>query len=306
MLVTRPRNLAPGRIFQLDTFPRIGLELLHAERDALGLGVEANDLNLDVLPDIQRFGGVVDAPPGDIGDVQQPIDPAEIDKRAVIGDVLDDAVEDLAFLEAGDQLRALLGAALFEHGAARDDDVAARAVHLQDLKRLLRAQQRGDIAHRPDVDLTARQKCHRAVEVDCKPALYAAEYDAGDALVRLKALFQLGPGFFAAGFFARQLRFAVLVFHPLEEDLDGVSDMEFGIAAAGGELLERHPAFRFEADIDQDGIVLDGDDPALDDRAFEAVRHPHRFIEKCGEIFFRRRLCSLRCQSHSFSLIPQN
>ncbi len=46
----------------------------------------------------------------------------------------DDAVDDLPFGEALDQTGALLGAGLFEHGAARDDDVAAAAVHLQDLK----------------------------------------------------------------------------------------------------------------------------------------------------------------------------
>ena len=91
---------------------------------------------------MQRFGRVVDAPPGDVGDVQQAVDAAEIDEGAVIGDVLDDAVEDLAFLERGDQLRALLGAALLEHGAARHHDVAARAVHLEDLEGLRRAEQR--------------------------------------------------------------------------------------------------------------------------------------------------------------------
>ena len=125
MLVTRPVNLAPGRIFGGDTFPGIGLELLHAEADALGLGVEADDLHLDRLADGQRLGRVVDALPGDVGDVEQAVDAAEIDERAVVGDVLDHAVEDLAFLEALDQLAALLGAGLLEDGAARDDDVAA-------------------------------------------------------------------------------------------------------------------------------------------------------------------------------------
>ena len=143
MLVTRPRELGAGRVFELDALPRIGFELLHAERDALRLGVEANDLDLDVLADIERLRGVVDAPPGDVGDVQQAVDPAQIDKGAVIGDVLDDAVEDLALLEAGDEFGALLGAAFLEHGAARHDDVAARAVHLEDLERLRRAQGAG-------------------------------------------------------------------------------------------------------------------------------------------------------------------
>ena len=130
-------ELGAGRVFELDALPRIGFELLHAERDALRLGVEADDLNLDVLADIQRLGRMIDAAPGDIGDVQQTVDAAEIDERAVIGDVLDDAVEDLAFLQAGHQLRARFGAALFEHGAARHHDIAARAIHLEDLERLL-------------------------------------------------------------------------------------------------------------------------------------------------------------------------
>ena len=82
---------------------------------------------------------MVDAPPGDVGDVQQPVDAAEIDKSAVIGNVLDHTIENLAFFEAGDQLRALLGAAFLEHRAARNDDVAARAVHLEDLEGLRRS-----------------------------------------------------------------------------------------------------------------------------------------------------------------------
>ena len=266
-------ELGAGRIFQIDAFPRVGFELLHAERDALRLGVEADHLHLDVLPDVERLGGMIDPPPGDVGDMQQTVDPAEIDEGAVVGDVLDDAVEDLAFLEARDQLRTLLGAALFEHGPARHDDVAARTVHLQYLKRLLRAEQRGDVAHRPDIDLAARQKRDGAVQIDGEAALDPAEDHPGHPLVRLKAFFELGPGLLAARFFARQLGLAVLVLHAFEKDLDGVADVEAWFAAAGGEFLQGDAAFRFEADIDQHRVVFDGDDPTLDDRAFETVGH---------------------------------
>ena len=153
MLVTRPVYLAPDRVLGGDALPRIGLELLHAQRDALGLRIEPDDLHLDLLADLQRLGRVVDAAPRDVGDVQQPIDAAEIDERAVVGDVLHHAVEDLAFLQALDQFAALLGAGLLQHGAAGDHDVAAGAVHLEDLERLRRAHQRADVAHRADVDL---------------------------------------------------------------------------------------------------------------------------------------------------------
>ena len=125
-------------------------------------GLKRMTCTLTVWPMVQRLGRMVDALPGDVGDVQQAVDAAEIDERAVVGDVLDHAVEHLAFLQAGDQLGALLGAALFEHGAARHHDVAAAAVHLEDLERLRRAHQRADVAHRADVDLAARQEGHGA------------------------------------------------------------------------------------------------------------------------------------------------
>src|SRR5262245_33764843 len=97
-------ELGIGRVFELDALPGVGLELLHPKRYPLGLRVETDDVDLDALADIQGLGGMVDAPPGDVGDMQQAIAPAEIDKGAVVGDVLDDAVEDLPLLEAGDQL----------------------------------------------------------------------------------------------------------------------------------------------------------------------------------------------------------
>ena len=66
-----------------------------------------------------------------------------------------------------------------------------------------------------------------------------------------------------------------------------------GCGASGGEFLQRHAALRFEADIDQHGIVLDRDDPAFDDGAFETAGDAQRFVEKRGETLFRRRLPGL-------------
>src|SRR5208337_328551 len=193
-------DLVPG----LDIGPRIFLQLLHAKRDAMGLVVDLDDAHLDLLADGQHLARVVDPPPGDVGDVQEAVDAAEVDERAVVGEVLDRAVDDLALGQVGDDLVALLGPALLEHGAAGDNDVAAAAVHFQDLERLRHVHQRRDVAHRPDVDLAARQKGHGAVEVDGEAALDLVEDDALDLLVLLEGLLELDPALLAAGLVARQ------------------------------------------------------------------------------------------------------
>ena len=219
----------PSGILGLDALPRIGLQLLHAERDAVRFVVDLDDLDLHLLADVEHFGRVIDAAPGDVGDVQQAVDAAEVHERAVVGDVLDHAVDDLTLFEVLHQFLALLGAGLFQHGAARDDDVAAPAIHFQDLERLIDVHQRRDVADRPDVDLRARQERHRAVEIDGEAALDLIEDDAGDFLVGLERLLELAPAFLAARLVAREHRLAERVLDALQIDFNFVADLEFAL-----------------------------------------------------------------------------
>src|SRR3546814_7637578 len=71
-----------------DLFPRIAFELLHAEADALGVAVDADDLHVDRVTDVDDFARVVDALVAHVGDMEQAVDAAEVDKRTIIGDVL--------------------------------------------------------------------------------------------------------------------------------------------------------------------------------------------------------------------------
>src|SRR6185312_10329731 len=114
---------------------------------------------------------------------------------------------------------------------------------LEDLERLRRAEQGGDIAHRADIYLAAGQERHGAIEIDGEAAFDAAENGAVDALVRLKALFEQGPGFLPPRLVAADLRLAVLVFHPFEEDFDDVARLDVGAAPRPLKFLEGHPAF---------------------------------------------------------------
>ena len=283
MLVTRPLKRGADRILGLDALPRIVEQLLHAERDAVGLVVDLDDLDLHLLADVEHLGRMIDAPPGDVGDVQQAVDAAEIDERAVVGDVLDHAVDDLALFEVLHQLLALLGAGLFQHGAARDHDVAAAAIHLQDLERLRLVHQRRHVADRPDVDLRARQERHRAVEIDGEAALDLIEDDALDLLVVLERLLELAPAFLAARLVAREHRFAERILDALEIDLDVVADLDLGGAAGPGEFAQRHAAFGLEPDVDDREVLLDPDDRALDDGPFLQMAVAERLIEHAAK-----------------------
>ncbi|MGC4033199.1 MAG: hypothetical protein QM754_15985 [Tepidisphaeraceae bacterium] len=82
---------AAGRVLLGDAFPRVLLDLLHAERDFLLVLVDLEDLDLDLLALGDDFARVVDAlRPGHLGDVDEAFNAGfEFAERAVRHDVDD-------------------------------------------------------------------------------------------------------------------------------------------------------------------------------------------------------------------------
>ena len=124
-----------------------------------------------------------------------------------------------------------------KYRTARDHDVAAPAIHFQDLEWLGRIHQRADIADRTDVDLAAWQKRHGAVEIHRKAALDAAEDHALDPFALLELLLQPDPAFLAPRLLARQHRLTERVFHALQIDFDGVANGELRGRARARQIL---------------------------------------------------------------------
>jgi len=230
---------------------------------------------------------VRDTLPAHVGDVQKAVDAAQVHERAVVGDVLDDAVADFAFLQLADQFGALFGAGLFQDGATRDDDVAARAVHFQDGEGLFLAHQRADVADRTDVHLRARQEGRGAAQVDGEAALHAADDHAVDRHAFGEHDFQTGPGFLAAGLVAADDRFAQRVLDALQIDLDVIADLGDHRAFADAELAGRDTTFGLQTDVDDYDVLLDADHAAVDDLAFAEIAAAEALVEKRGEIVAR-------------------
>jgi hypothetical protein len=122
------------RVAARDVLPRIRAELLEPEADALALAVELEDAHVDLVAHVDDFGRMLDALPRHVRDVQQAVDAAEVDERTVVGEVLDHALDDRAFLQLVEQLAALGAVFLLDDRAARDDDVVALLVELDDLE----------------------------------------------------------------------------------------------------------------------------------------------------------------------------
>ena len=146
---------------------------------------------------------MLDALPRHVGDVQQAIDAAEVDERAVVGEVLDRALDHRAFLQVVHERRALGGEFLLHDRAARDHDVIALLVELDDLELERLALEVGGIAHRAHVDQRARQERAYVLDLDREAALHAAGDDAGDDLGLVEGLLEARPGAGAFGLLAR-------------------------------------------------------------------------------------------------------
>lgn len=97
-------DLGADRVALGDINPGICTELLESERYTGTLTVELQNLDLNLVADIDDLGRMLDALPGHIGDVKKSVNAAEVNECAVVSEVLDDTLDDLAFLEVGKKL----------------------------------------------------------------------------------------------------------------------------------------------------------------------------------------------------------
>src|SRR5690606_30255778 len=260
-------HAAVGRVAAGDVVPRILAQLLQSQRDAVALAVELQHAHFQLVADVDHLGRMAHALPRHVGDVQQAVDAAQVHEGAVVGQVLDHALELGALDQLLQQLLALLGVLALDHRAAGDDHVVALAVQLDELELQLLAFQVGRIAHRTDVDQRARQERADVLDVDGETTLDLAADAAGDGLVLLQRLFQLVPHHRALGLLARQHGLAEAVLDRVERDLDLVAHANVDLAVLVTELLDRHDAFGLQSGVDHHHVAADVHDGTGDDGA---------------------------------------
>src|SRR4029079_15492611 len=151
--------------------------------------------------------------------------------------VLDDALDDCAFLQALEQLLALLGELALDDRTARNNDVVALAIQLDDLELELLAFEIGRIAHGAHVAEGARQERTDVLDVGGEAALDLAGNAAGHCGVGGLRFLELVPPQRTLGFLAREHRLAEAILDGVERDLDLVAYVDFELALLILDLL---------------------------------------------------------------------
>src|SRR5213594_1261017 len=255
-------RLGAGGVRLLDTLPRVRRLLLVAERDAARLAVEVEDDHLDLVTDLEDLRGMADSAPAHVGHVQQPVDPTEIDEGAVVRDVLHGAGEHHALGQHLERVLLLLLALLLEDRAAGEHHVAAAAIELDDLRPDRLAHHGGQVLHRPEVHLRARQE-RLDPDVDGEAALDDLDHPPLDRRGFLVRLGDRVPNLDLVGLVLREDDEAFGVLLGLEVDLDLLAHLRQH--AVPVELLDRDRSLALVTHVHEHLARADVDDTAADD-----------------------------------------
>ena len=155
--------------------------------------VDVEHLDGDLVADLHDRARVVDVLPRQLGHVDETVHAAEVDEGAEVDDRRHDTVADLARLEVGEELVALLALGLLEVRAARQHDVVAVLVELDDLALERAADERVQVADAAQVDERRGEEAAQA-DVEDEAALDDLDDGAGDDLVLLLERLDRAPG----------------------------------------------------------------------------------------------------------------
>ena len=271
--MTLPGTTWPIGVGAGELLPRVFLRGLQRQRDPLAVHVDVEHLDGDLLAHLDHLGRVVDVLPGQLRDVHQAVDAAEVHEGAEVHDAADHSAADLALLQRGEEVLAHLGLGLLQPRPAGQHDVVPVLVQLDDLGLDLLADVRLEVAHPAHLHQRGREEAAQA-DVEDQAALDHLDDGALDDAVGLLDLLDRAPGALVLGALLGQDQPALLVLLLQDQGLDLVADLHDlgGVdVVLDRQLAGGDDALGLVADVEQDLVPVDLDDDALDDVAVVEV-----------------------------------
>ena len=217
--------------------------------------------------------------------MQQPIDSAKIDKCAIVGEILDHALELRSFLQVLEQLLAFGAVFLLDYRTSGNHHVVALLVKFGDFEFERAPLQKCRVANRPHIHERPRQEGPDQVEIDSKPAANAAADGSLDNLAVVERFLQAGPGTGALGFLPGQAGFAKTILNRIQRDLDLIAYCHFQFAPLIEELVGWNNSFRFQTGVDDDHVRVYVHHRRLQDGTVLHVPTSETFLQQFGKRF---------------------
>ena len=257
----------------VDLLPRIAARVFVRERNAVPFEVDFSNDNVDAFAFFDDFGRVGDAAPAHLGDREETVDAAEIDERADVDDLADKTVASLTDGEFRHRLFAHFFAFAFHQDAAADHQVAAFRIDFGNDALPAFADELLGVFDEERRDLTVRHKAAEPPDFAFEPAFVGAGNarfdDRPDGKTEPVADFRRGQ---------RKRNFVNAVFG-VEAGDDRVKFLADRRLSVFRELFQRNKAVFAPADVDENGVALDGFDAATDFRSlFERRGADVRFV----------------------------
>ena len=264
-------------VLVLDQGPRFRLQPFQAQANTITLLVQAQDIHFHFLSHADDLFGMPDPPPAQLGDVNQAVGTAQVNKSAKGGQAADHTFAHLPLAQFIEESLPLPAAPLLLRRSRRKDQASLAPIDLDDLYLQFFTHQLGQAlqpfflanTHRKAGNLGGRDKTADLVHRHHHAALVVANDLDLPYLAALKELLGTLPGLSLAGHVQRDQQVSLFILGTQDIDFHLVAHRElfYGLRPHALQIGIGHNAISLGAHVDNDLLLSNGQDQAGADLA---------------------------------------
>ena len=249
-IVSHHHNFAAHLISHLQArikcIPRMRSQLFQTERNTFLLIIKVKNYNIDLFIKLNNLFRMRNTSPRKVGNMDQPVHAAKVDKHTVRCDILDRTFEYLAFFELRDDFFLLLLELGLDQRLMRHDDVLEILVNLHDFEFHRLADKYVIVTDWLHIDLRAGQESLDTEDIDDHTALCTAFNVTFDDFVFFKRFVDPLPRTSRTRFLVRQNQLPFFIFLIFNINFHFIADLQIRVIS---ELGHRYDTVRLETNV---------------------------------------------------------